>query len=92
MAKLFIKRKKSIWGCAIKMHITIDDLEKFDLGNNETKEIDLTKGEHIVKYKVWNRRNKEVIINAEDGKEYTLSFKYDPLWGEFKIGKDSILD
>lgn len=92
MAKLEIRRKKSIWGCAIKMHINIDDVEKFELSNNEAKEVDLTKGEHTVKYKVWNRREKSVVINAKDGKEYKILFKYDPLWGGFKIAKESVID
>lgn len=92
MAKLEIIRKKSIWGCAIKVHIDIDESEKFDLSNNEAKEVDLTKGEHTIKYKVWNRRSKTVVINAQDGKEYKILFKYDPLWGGFKLDKKSIID
>ena len=92
MAKLEIRRKKSFGGCAVKMHIDIDDIEKFDLGNNETKEVDLTKGEHTIKYKVWNRREKSVVINAQDGKEYKILFIYDPLWGGFKMAKETIID
>lgn len=92
MAKLEIRRKKSIWGCAIKMHIDVDGSEKFDLGNNEFKEVDLTKGEHTIKYKVWNRREKSVVINAQDGKEYKILFKYDALWGGFKLDKKSVID
>ncbi len=92
MAKLIIKRKKSVWGCAIKMHIDIDESEKFDLSNNEEKEVDLTKGEHIIKYKVWNRREKSIVIKAEEGKEYAMIFKYDPMWGGFKLAKESVVD
>ncbi|MCX4364902.1 MAG: hypothetical protein OSJ70_03935 [Bacilli bacterium] len=92
MTKVIIRRKKSVWGCAIKMHIAVDDAQKFDLSNNETKEIDLAIGEHTVKYKVWNRREKSVVINVHEGKEYSLLFKYDPLWGGFKLAKDSTLE
>ncbi len=92
MAKLEIRRKKSIWGCAIKIHIDVDGSEKFDLGNNEAKDVDLTKGEHTIKYKVWNRREKSVVINAQDGKEYKILFKYDPFWGGFKLDKKSVID
>ncbi len=88
---LTISRKKSFCGMAIDIHIEVDQ-EKFNLSNGQAKSLNIDVGEHIIKYKVWNRREKSVTLNVESNKQYKINFKYDALWGGFKIAKDSVLN
>ena len=87
---LKVSRPGKIMGCAVKLHITIDDIE-FDLAANDEKTLNLNEGVHIVKYNIWCRREHEVNVKIEKGKVCEVIFKYDALWGGFKVSKNSIL-
>ena len=88
--RLVLMRKGKVIGFAIDIHITINGLSyKLDAGNNIT--LDLAPGMYQISYKVWCRREKTITINVVAGNNYLVDFVYDPLWGGFKIGKDSKL-
>lgn len=82
--------RPSAMGFAVKLHVTVDDIE-FDLASNDEKVFNLTEGVHTVKYKVWCRREHQVDVSIEKGKLCHVIFKYDALWGGFKISKKSVL-
>lgn len=85
-----ISRPGAIMGFAVKLHITVDDIE-FDLAASDEKTLNLTEGVHTVKYNIWCRREHEVNITVEKGKVCQVIFKYDALWGGFKVSKKSVL-
>lgn len=87
---LIISRPGKFAGAAVALHITIDDME-FDLRAGEEKGLRLANGAHVVKYKIWCRREHEVTVNIEDNKVCSIIFKYDALWGGFKVAKNSVL-
>lgn len=87
---LKISRPGKIMGCAVKLHITVDDIE-FDLGAGSSKELNLSAGVHTVKYNIWCRREHSVDVTIEDGKVCDVIFVYDALWGGFKVSKKSTL-
>ena len=87
---LKISRPGKIMGFAVKLHITVDDTE-FDLAANDEKTLNLSEGIHTVKYNIWCRREHEVNVKIEKDKICEVIFKYDALWGGFKISKKSIL-
>lgn len=87
---LVLNRKKSFYGVAIGIIVTINNVEyRLDNGDNFT--ITLAPGTYTLTYKVWCRRKKEVIVEVESGGEYLLDFVNDYLWGGFKVGKNSKL-
>ena len=93
-AALFnVVRKKSFYGVAIKMNVSVDGGEPVKLATNQILSYYLVPGEHIVRYKVWNRREKEVRVYVTNVNQiYSLVFKPDWLWGGFKVNeKESIL-
>lgn len=88
--RLILMRKGKVMGFAIDIHITINGLSyKLEAGNNIS--LDLAPGICQISYKVWCRREKTITINIVAGNYYLVDFVYDPLWGGFKIGKDSKL-
>lgn len=87
---LVISRPGKIFGFAVKLHITIDDIE-FDLAANEERFLKLSKGVHTVKYNIWCRREHSIDVSLEDGKNAKVIFIYDALWGGFKVSKKSTL-
>ena len=88
---LTISRPGKLMGAAIKISVSINGVET-KIGAGETHSFKLTPGMAVIKYKVWCRREKEVTINVQEGKQYSIIFKYDPLWGGFKVSKKSILN
>ena len=88
---LVIARPGKVMGCAINLKITVNGTE-VKLGAGDTLNFNMPVGPCSVKYKFWCRREKEVLINIQSGRQYSVIFKYDPLWGGFKIGKDSIIN
>lgn len=88
---LLISRPGKIMGCAVKLGVVINGNE-MALKAGETINVYLNEGPNKIVYRIWCRRDKEVTINVEPGKKYTLIFKYDPLWGGFKVSKKSILN
>lgn len=91
-AVINIIRKKSFYGSIANMVISLDGANPQQLSNDQTVAYNLTPGEHVISYKIWSRRKKDVTIIAEPGKTYSLVFKPDWLWGGFKINeKESIL-
>lgn len=88
---LIIERVKGVMGVAINIDITVDNSNIIKLPNGSKLTYNLEPGVHTITYKVWCRRQKDVSINVEPGKNYYIKFVYDPLWGGFKISKDSIL-
>ncbi len=87
---LKVSRPGAIMGFAVKLHITIDDIE-FDLAANDERTLNLSEGVHTVKYNIWCRREHEVQVTIEKEKMCHVIFKYDALWGGFKVSKKSIL-
>lgn len=87
---LEIIRPGKIMGCAVDLHVTIGDTQ-YELGAGKSFKIKLDNGEHTIKYKIWCRREHEVIVNIEDNKVCRVEFVYDALWGGFKISKKSVL-
>lgn len=87
---LKISRPGAIMGFAVKLHIMIDDIE-FDLAAKDEKTLNLSEGVHIVKYKIWCRREHSVNVTIEKGKVCHVIFTYDALWGGFKVSKKSVL-
>ncbi len=77
-------------GFAVKLHVTIDEAE-YDLSSGSTIKLKLKNGEYHVKYKIWCRREHEVVINVSDNKVCEVIFNYDALWGGFKVSKKSVL-
>lgn len=88
---LTISRPGKIMGAAINITVNVNGVET-KIGAGDTVGFNLSPGMAVIKYKVWCRREKEVTINVTPGKQYSIVFKYDPLWGGFKIGKDSVLN
>lgn len=87
---LKISRPGKVMGFAVKLHITVDDIE-FDLAANDEHVLNLSNGVHTVKYNIWCRREHSVDVTIEDGKVCNVIFKYDALWGGFKVSKKSTL-
>lgn len=87
---LIISRPNKVMGCAVQLHVTIGDTE-YELGAGREYKITLPKGSHVIKYKIWCRREHEVTVTIEDGKVCNVIFAYDALWGGFKISKKSVL-
>ena len=88
--QLILMRKGAVMGFAIDIHITINGVSyKLSAGNSIT--LDLAPGSYQISYKVWCRREKTITINIVAGNNYLVDFVYDPLWGGFKIGKESKL-
>lgn len=87
---LVISRPGKVIGCAVQLHITIDESE-YDLGAGKDIKLSLGKGAHVIKYKIWCRREHEVTVNIEDNKVCQVIFTYDALWGGFKVSKKSVL-
>lgn len=87
---LKISRPGKFVGCAVKLHITIDDIE-FDLAANDEKTLTLSEGVHTVKYNIWCRREHSVDVTVAAGKVCHVIFTYDALWGGFKVNKKSVL-
>lgn len=88
---LVISRPGKFMGCAIALDVTVNN-QPFKLGAGEDLKLCISNGDCVVKYSFWCRREKEVILNIQPGKQYSIVFKYDALWGGFKIGKESILN
>ena len=53
--------------------------------------VKLKEGVHTVKYNIWCRREHSVDVTIEKGKVCKVIFKYDALWGGFKVDKKSVL-
>lgn len=88
--QLILRRNGKVMGFAIDIHITINGVPyKLKAGDNLT--FNLSPGNYQITYKVWCRREKAVSINVIPGNYYILDFVYDPLWGGFKLGKESKL-
>ena len=85
-----IMRKKSYWGCAFKLDITIDNYN-YQSGNGESFSFQMQPGHHVITYKFWSRRQKIVEIDMISGNYYTLIFKPDIFWGGFKVDNTSKL-
>lgn len=88
--KLVIRRKNKVMGFAIKIHITINGV-KYELGAGENIILNLAPGTYLLAYGIWCRSDEVITINITPGNDYLIDFVYDPLWGGFKIGKDSKL-
>ncbi|MBR3523939.1 MAG: zinc-ribbon domain-containing protein [Bacilli bacterium] len=88
---LIISRPGKLMGAAINITVNINGVET-KIGAGDVVGFNLSPGMAVIKYKVWCRREKEVTINVVPGRNYSIIFKYDPLWGGFKIGKDSIIN
>lgn len=82
--------RSGVMGFAVKLHITVDDIE-FDLAANDERVLNLSEGVHTVKYNIWCRREHQVDVIIEKDKVCQVIFKYDALWGGFKVSKKSIL-
>lgn len=89
-ANLILSRPGTVMGFAVQLHVTINDQE-YDLGAGSTIKLKLNNGEYHVKYKIWCRREHEVVIHVEDNKVCEVIFNYDALWGGFKVSKKSVL-
>jgi len=87
---LIVSRPGKIMGCAVKLHITVEDTE-FDLAAGGEQMVKLKEGVHTVKYNIWCRREHSVDVTIEKGKVCKVIFKYDALWGGFKVDKKSVL-
>lgn len=88
--QLILRRNGEVMGFAIDIHITINGVPyKLKAGDNLT--FNLSPSNYQITYKVWCRREKAVSINVIPGNYYILDFVYDPLWGGFKLGKESKL-
>jgi hypothetical protein len=85
MAVLKVIRKNSFFGVVANMMITLDGANPQQLSNDQVVTYNLTPGQHIVSYKIWSRRKKEVTIMAQPGQTYSIVFQPDWLWGGFKI-------
>ena len=88
---LIISRPGKFIGVAVDLRVIINGVE-VKLGAGETMGFNLSPGMAVIKYKIWCRREKEVVINVQTGRQYSIIFKYDALWGGFKIGKESVLN
>lgn len=87
---LSIKRKGQIMGFAVNVHVKINEVP-YELGAGQKIDLDLAPGTYRITYKIWCRREKEVIINIVAGNNYLIDLVYDPLWGGFKLGANSKL-
>lgn len=87
---LTISRPGTVMGFAVKLHIDIND-ESYELGAGDTINLNLPVGEYVVKYKIWCRKEHDVTVRVENGKNASIIFEYDALWGGFKVSKDSNL-
>ena len=87
---LKISRPGKIMGFAVKLHITVDNIE-FDLAANDEKTLKLNNGVHTIKYNIWCRREHSIDVTIADGKVCNVIFVYDALWGGFKVSKKSTL-
>lgn len=87
---LIISRPGTFMGFAVDLHVTIENQE-YDLSAGSTIKLKLNNGEYHVKYKIWCRREHEVVVHIEDNKICEVIFEYDALWGGFKVSKSSIL-
>lgn len=88
---LHIVRKKSFYGCAVSLSVTINNVD-YKLNNGDELNFDLQPGRYVITYKVWCRRRKEVTIDVVAGGNYLMEFVNDYLWGGFKLSKDSKLN
>jgi len=88
--RLVIQRRGKIMGAAIKINVKVNGVA-YELGAGENIVLDLVPGIYQITYDVWCRREKAVTINIVSGNNYLIDFVYDPLWGGFKIGKESKL-
>ena len=90
MGQLVLKRDSALIGFAVDIHITVNGAP-YQLSAGKSVVLDLVPGTYRITYKVWCRKEKEVIINVFAGNQYILDFVYDALWGGFKLGKYSKL-
>ena len=88
---LMISRPGTFMGFAVKLDVTVNG-QLVKLGAGDTFYFAVPFGPCVVKYKFWCRREKEVFINVQPNRGYSVIFKYDALWGGFKISDESILN
>ncbi len=88
---LLVRRKKSFYGFAVAISVTINNIE-YTLNNGDELNFDLLPGRYIITYKVWCRRKKEVTIDVVSNGNYYIEFVNDYLWGGFKLSKNSKLN
>ena len=87
---LVLERKGKVMGFAVKIHIKINGID-YELGAGENITLNLVPGLYQISYGVWCRSDEVIAINIVSGNNYLIDFVYDPLWGGFKIGKNSKL-
>jgi hypothetical protein len=90
IANLIIERPGKVMGVLVDLNVTVGDTT-YALGANKSYKFKLPNGIYNIKYKIWCRREKEVIVSIEDNKVCHIEFVYDALWGGFKVSKNSIL-
>ena len=88
--RLILNRKGKIMGFAIKINIKINNVS-YELGAGKNITLDLAPGLYQISYGIWCRSDEVISINIMPGGSYLIDFVYDPVWGGFKIGKDSKL-
>lgn len=88
--RLILNRKDKIMGAAVKIHIKINGVA-YELSAGKNITLDLAPGMYQIAYGMWCRSDEMIAINIVPGNQYLIDFVYDPLWGGFKIGKESKL-
>ena len=90
-SNLMISRPGTFMGFAAKLDVYVND-QLLKLGAGETFYYNLPFGPCVIKYKFWCRRAKEIVINIQPNRSYSVIFEYDALWGGFKVSNSSILN
>ena len=85
-------KRDTMMGFLVDLTVTINDDKQYSIDTGEGVTLDLFPGTYVIKYKVWNRREQSVTLNAKNGGNYKLLFGYDALWGGFKVSKKSVLE
>ena len=88
---LMISRPGTFMGFAVKLDVYVNG-QLVKLGAGDTFYFTVPYGQCVVKYDFWCRRAKEIVINVQPNRNYSVIFKYDALWGGFKVSDESILN
>lgn len=87
---LCINRPNLFIGCLIDIELTVDGYP-YKLSNGGQLLFNLTPGPHVITYKVWCRRVQTINVFVQPRFNYLIDFKYDWIWGGFKLSDKSIL-
>ena len=87
---LCINRPNLFVGCLIDIELTVDGYP-YKLSNGGQLLFNLTPGPHVITHKVWCRRVQTINVFVQPRFNYLIDFKYDWIWGGFKLSDKSIL-